>query len=418
MNRRVRGISLYSQAGQVLPLALICVTIASMLMLMLINTGNRAVEKSRVANVADSAALSGATYIAQHLNSMAYLNRAMAANHIGAGHMVAYVSWIRYVEDVMQKLDYLATVLPPLKNVTRALHRGAELIERLGESSGKGYLIQVDTLNQFYTAAQAEANLLFSGNVDLIMNQVADLSTGGTTNRVNLNHPALPDFLPEERTQIQAALAIQQVKLSTFLQMYGTTKCDERMRTLIETTYGASDQINQGSMSHDWLTDRSNRLPSAKKRGGNRHSADCSRMSWSASDTLKIRPSGYPDWVRVASGGASSSELHAGYRGIHGYTDLSNKNADHIVLPVIAAASISSGDIHSESAFGLDNGNHYGVTSLAIAQVEFVRPKYQFAPLDADEYANLFNPFWHARLVGNRISDLPVVSQTTSKWRD
>ena len=144
-----------------------------------------------------------------------------------------------------------------------------------------------------------------------------------------------------------------------------------------------------------------------------------SGSSWRAADSLQIREQYTFNWVTVASGKADTGEFHPGtYRGIYTYANLNFPSAGHYVLPIVAAVSRSQTSLHTRNLLGIeDNAAQGGVTALAIAHTEFVRPKYQFDPIGADEYASLFNPFWQARLVGSSIVDLPQALQVKSTWR-
>lgn len=79
----------FLQRGRIFPVALSGVILSGMIMLMIGNLGNRITEKSITVSAADAASYSGATWVAQHLNFMAYTNRAMIANHVGVGHCLS-----------------------------------------------------------------------------------------------------------------------------------------------------------------------------------------------------------------------------------------------------------------------------------------------------------------------------------------
>lgn len=100
------------QLGQIAPVALFGVLIASAALMLMYNTGQKVTEKSQVANAADAAAYSGAVWTARHLNFMAYTNRAMIANHAAVGHLVSYVSWIRYIDDSIEYIDRITQFIP------------------------------------------------------------------------------------------------------------------------------------------------------------------------------------------------------------------------------------------------------------------------------------------------------------------
>src|SRR3954447_8859944 len=100
------------QSGQIAPVALFGVLIASATLIMMYNTGQKVTEKSQVANAADAAVYSGAVWTARHLNFMAYTNRAMIANHAAVGHFISYVSWIRYINDSLEAIDRVTQWIP------------------------------------------------------------------------------------------------------------------------------------------------------------------------------------------------------------------------------------------------------------------------------------------------------------------
>src|SRR5687768_1271021 len=88
-SRPMRHSKRTGQRGQIAPVALFGVLIASAVLVVMFNTGQKVTERSQVANAADAAAYSGAVWTARHLNFMAYTNRAMIANHAAVGHFVS-----------------------------------------------------------------------------------------------------------------------------------------------------------------------------------------------------------------------------------------------------------------------------------------------------------------------------------------
>ena len=100
--------------GQIAPVALFGVLIASAVLVVMFNTGQKVTERSLVANAADAAAYSGAVWTARHLNFMAYTNRGMIANHVAVGHFISYVSWVRYINDSLQAIDRITQWIPYL----------------------------------------------------------------------------------------------------------------------------------------------------------------------------------------------------------------------------------------------------------------------------------------------------------------
>ncbi len=405
------------ESGQVLPLALMGVVLASVIMYSMINTGNRATEKTRVANIADAAALSAATVTAQQLNSIAYLNRAMVANHIGAGHMTAYISWIRYVDEAMDRLEDITNYIPYVNVATDVLEQLADIARRASEPYGTAYLTVVDSVNRVFSTAQLEMSKALFVQVPIVMQEVASESD----NNVNINASALSHFHPEEAGIIGIQLLAQEQRLLTFAKTYGIHDLNKEIYRITEASYGKSAQKYAGDMSKEWLTKRGWNKYAIKKDFSNKHKLKSGGMEWCSDDKLKIRDPYTLQFHTVASGDACATELYGSYRGIQTFAGLSSQKNEHQALHILAAVSKSFDDTYNRNGFGLENHlDTDAVTALSIAQVEFVRPlnKRLFYRIDEDEFANLYNPFWRARLVGSSMKDLPKMQRTATTWRD
>ena len=120
-----------------MPLAIGGILLAAAMMLVMASAGNKFTERSRLVNTADAAAYSGAAWTARHLNFIAYTNRAMIANHVGTGHFIAYVSWVRYIEDTTGNLALVTSFIPVVNAATRAVDNFAEIIREIAEIIGR-----------------------------------------------------------------------------------------------------------------------------------------------------------------------------------------------------------------------------------------------------------------------------------------
>ena len=417
MKNLQRGIAPNKQGGQVLPLTLVGVALACAMMFMMINTGNRATEKIRVANIADSAALSAATVTAQQLNSIAYLNRAMVANHIGAGHMTAYISWIRYVDEAMDRLEDITNYIPYVNVATDVLEALAYTARVLSEPYGTAYLVVVDSVNKVFSTAQFEMIQMLPVMVPTVMQGVVSESDAD----VKLNTEALGDFHPVEAGTIGSGIAFQTFRLLQFAKTYGVQDLNREIYNTVEASYGRSNQKYRGNMSKDWLGKREWDKYLIRKEFGNSHRLNGNGLKWCSDDKIQIRETYTASWITFASGDACSSELYGAYQGINQFAGLTSQENKHQAIHMLAATSKSFDDIYSREGFGFeDNLSTNAVTALAIAQVEFVRPLNMslFNSINEDEYANLYNPVWRARLVGSGMSDLQKITKTASEWRD
>lgn len=88
--------------GQVLPIAAGLALLASVAILMVFNSHRAVDEKMNLVNAADAAAYSGAQMAARELNFMALTNRAMIANEVAIGHMMAYQTELDVIIDSLK----------------------------------------------------------------------------------------------------------------------------------------------------------------------------------------------------------------------------------------------------------------------------------------------------------------------------
>ncbi len=399
------------------------VVLAAVILVLLANVGNKVTEKSIVVNAADAAAYSGATWVARQLNFMAYTNRAMIANHIGVGHFVAYMSWIRYVEQVAERVDDVAQFIPIVNAISGALEEFATVLRELAEAEGKIYVPAVDGLNAFYSAAQIEAHAFMNPErIDEIMNEAGKRYDPA----VEINDSdALTDLSPVVSVPIVTALALQSINVVRFVAPLKPTDRSSELVRLVENSYGAENGFfePQGSMSTEWLLDRGYELDlftrEVEKKFTTDHTLTNDLTDWEATDELVVREFfGKGPEITLASGEASAREFSNGYRGIRRYYNLRDEDTGHPVLPILAYASKDQTRVKTHDVFGLESES-IPLSGLAIAQVEHERPENDFEPLSlgggffgritqGGEYANVYNPFWRARLVGAGLFDLPT----------
>ena len=100
------------QLGQVAPVILASLAIGIAAIFISHRVGRAVTQESIVVNAADAAAYSGAAWTARRLNLIAYTNRALVANHIAVGHIVAYISWLRYVDEGTERIARYGRYLP------------------------------------------------------------------------------------------------------------------------------------------------------------------------------------------------------------------------------------------------------------------------------------------------------------------
>ena len=401
----------HKQSGQIMPLAIGGILLAAVMMMIMASAGNKFTERSRLVNAADAAAYSGATWTARHLNFIAYTNRAMIANHVGTGHFIAYVSWIRYIEDTTGNLALVTSFIPVVNAATEAVAEFATLLRELAEIEAPIFVPGVDILNRLYFVAQAEAHLsLVINSVDDVMQQTVD----GIDGEIRINsQSAIGNFDPQIGVPLRFAIGAQRLIVPLFVRPLSVVDRDEEFVNLVEGTYGAQVANVRGEMSTEWLLDRGFEvdafLVEIEKKFETEHTLSNDVSDWEAEDELEFRilpvtPFGSVTKISLGRGSASATEFDDTYRGIFAYYGQTLFEASNYTLPILAVAT------KQQTAAGVAEGSagiqSEGVLSgLAVGQVEYRRPVLGFPTLgdDASEFASLYNPFWQARLVSTGI---------------
>ncbi len=107
---------LYKQKGQAMVFGLLFLATSLMTLTILYNQGQLVKNRVQVENAADAAVYSQAKLGARNLNFIAYTNRAMVANEVSIGQMVALLSWAKHYKQVGSFTDfplYTVPIAPP-----------------------------------------------------------------------------------------------------------------------------------------------------------------------------------------------------------------------------------------------------------------------------------------------------------------
>lgn len=390
------------QKGQIAPVVLFGVVIASAALVMMYNLGQKVTEKSQVANAADAAAYSGAVWTARHLNFMAYTNRAMIANHVAVGHFVSYVSWIRYIDDSIQFLDRITQFIPYVGQYVDMVQQIATSVRESTEREAQIVVPAIDGWNATLRTAQIEtqASLALTHLRDL-MQQTAEAYD--PVIRVNDRNEL--SGLPEElRLAIETRLVGQLAAVPRFVQRYSASSDRGSVRELISLSLRANNDMQRWiSGERGWREDLA--LAQIRKQGSTVSTQSGSRADWRASDQLQHRTRGifgWHSWRRIGTrtSTASASEFDSNYSGVPYYYNVAGSPGDQ-TLRIGAIATKRQSQVATASLLDMNTSAQL-VAVAAMAQVEFCRPGGNaFTPLLSKqrEYANLFNPFWQARLV-------------------
>jgi len=110
------------QKGQAMLFGLLFLAVSIMTLLVLYNQGQLVKNRVQIENAADAAVYSQAKLAARNQNFAAYTNRAMVANEVSIGQMVALLSWAKHYKQISSFTNFPAYQVPiaPPSPVTMA----------------------------------------------------------------------------------------------------------------------------------------------------------------------------------------------------------------------------------------------------------------------------------------------------------
>jgi hypothetical protein len=387
--------------GQIAPVALFGVLITSAVLVVMFNTGQKVTERSLVANAADAAAYSGAVWTARHLNFMAYTNRAMIANHVAVGHFVSYLSWVRYINDSLQAIDRVTQWIPYVGQYVDLAEQISAQVRNGTEQAAQITVPLIDGWNSNLRAAQVEAQAsLALRNLQALMAQTAQ--TYDPDIRINDDH-ALARMPDELRALFESQMISQMAAVPAFVHRYSAGQDGNAMRELVSASLRLDSDLQRWiSGERGW---RENLLAAQiRKRGSTTGSQSANGADWRAEDQLQYRTRsllGWRGWQRIGDrvSTASAREFGSDYSGIPAYYNVSGQPRD-ASLRIAVIATKSQSDVATADLLGMSS-TATPMAVAAVARVEFRRPSDSaFAAFGErrHEFANLFNPFWEAKL--------------------
>ena len=389
------------ESGQVAPVALFGILIASAVLALLFNTSQKVTAKSLVANAADAAAYSGAVWTARHLNFIAYTNRAMIANHAAVGHFVSYVSWIRYIDDSIDYIDRVAQWIPYVGQYIDAVGQVAGEVRQGTEHAARIAIPAIDGWNATFRAAQVETQ------ASLAPEHLRELMA----QTVSAYHPAIRindsgdlGALPAElRILLEAQLLEQAGAVPAFVQRYTAGNDRNSASELIGASLLVNDDVKRWiGGDRGW---RQNLLAAQiRKRGSSSGTQGSSHADWKSADELQHRQLNFDGWERWRRVGdktstASAREFASNYAGVPNYYNVTGAPGDK-ALAIVALATLRQASVATVKLSGMRTTDA-PISVAALARIEFHRPGAgAFTTLTGNrqEYANLFNPFWEAHL--------------------
>jgi len=381
--------------GQILPLILFALAIGGIMLVIMFNVTQKVTDKTISSNAADAAAYSGGIWTARQLNYMAYTNRAMIANHVATGHLIAYVSWTRYVESTTSNINQIARFIPYLNAVMAALEQYSTVVREAAEFSAEVMVPTIDTINRLYALSQYQAQSdLAPARVESIMRTVVEahdpvLRFNKTS---NLNDSSGSQYRP----LIDASIANYKARLLGAIEILSPGEDDGEMSDMVELSYAGSTRWLNNRKWHETLVPGMFQL---KKEGSTQQKLDTDLAYWQADDALKFgqwTPKGW-SWSTIGWGSADSDEFYDSYKGIPSYARKRSEVDEELYIDIVALATKFDDETISRTRMEITSKGTV-ISGYSKARVYFEKPATGFAS-NATQYSNLYNPFWKVKLV-------------------
>lgn len=204
---------LKNNSGQILPVTLGLALVVAVCLFMVLNSHRAVDEKINLVNAADAVAYSGAQMAARELNFMALTNRAMIANEVAIGHVMAYQTELDVVADALK--NGVGGLIGALIEGLLLLIGGDATIDNFNEINriwSSAYMLAVNATNALYQDYQEDdyralAGLERDSLLDAVMGTVAQQYQLSPAVTIEVNSTELIDQLRDFGSTSQQALA-------------------------------------------------------------------------------------------------------------------------------------------------------------------------------------------------------------------
>ncbi|MBY5268061.1 hypothetical protein BB931_06855 [Spiribacter salinus] len=399
--------------GQVLPVLLAIILVITTVIALTQRTTQALGTETTLVNAADAAAYSGAVWTARRLNLMAYTNRAMIANHIAVGHLVAYISWLRYVDQAVDRISRFARYIPYIGAAVESGRRTVRGARTAMEKTSGGLIKGLDALTDLMSAAQLDMRReIMPWHLNAVMQAVVE----ETDNAFKVNDIKAAGAVPAPYgTGLQGLLASWWATSVRRIETGRPSRNDDAFNHLLARTIDEDRQLSR------WLRGRiSSRTPRYgtggrtwseslfnvvrfRKQGPTNQAPLPSAGGWRSADRLQVSffdlgKLRWRSWGTVASGQASADALAGDYRGIKRYQTLTNatKSPYQFLIPAVVTTGADP-----EQDAGLHA--HLSTGEVAYRLPSSCRDDRRCPSRTAP--ATLFNPYWEARLAPVSLKD-------------
>lgn len=389
-------------------------------------------DKAKTSALADASAKSVATWYAQVLNYDAYTNRAIAANEIMMAQAVTMTAWTQHAHNLTRNTSKIAAVFPSLRPVAQWLQEISWATHQLAST---GATIEVPLRSAYTRALQASQEIMHASATPFaaqsMVNEViwtADRRFFGQlipSSDISAFYGLTKTLKGAERRHLATMLHAQQDSFSLNrgynqrLYLVPTTRCIPTSGDKVFSRLARRGGTWMSSDMEDWESADTLSIHSWKKRSKWNFTcgsaSESTALAWGAADaSLRGSDGLMTNQAGLSQNGSAFRQARTGVKGLSGYLGLSShrelakgaleaRKTTSVRVPVLVRLPLSS--LHKVTAGRLTEANQTStgvgnaIWSLAVAETYFLRPLDPSMSTSDREFANLFSPFWHARLV-------------------
>lgn len=354
-------------------------------------SGRLVVQKRRLIDSADAAALSAAAFEARVLNFESYMNRAIVANQAALAQSVSLRSWLDYMTRTVERANrvtrfvpYLGAATNTLRNAMSGVNRAAQPLLVAGEGTLALFTIDFARAGEALHLAAAPATLELARRIAV---------------------ENFPGASPSARGN--ALIAAHAVSWGRLTRVYGGAQRG-RQKDVVVRSLDRFTADRGASFAAPVIV----RL---EKRGG----TDLLGFdTWRGMDTFALHQRQLFGWREAFSIGWGAAEQgpRTSLRGVHGGSYRVNRRTSRLAMRDLRSSRLSRGlpamrdvarleasapnDLRIDLELAVPAGRDAGasraeMTALASARVFHARPP---RPDRRRELPSLYSPYWEARL--------------------
>jgi len=232
--------------------SLLFMAVCIMTLLILYNQGQLIKNRTQIENAADAAVYSQAKLAARNLNFIAYTNRAMVANEVSIGQVVALLSWAKHYKQMPSFASFPAYTIPIAPPSPTTMQTILSVITTPWKIMGAAVEAPIKGLLEVWPPSISAFNMVLG------MSQKAfALSTLEAQIELNLNVVKDHEFSPDKSEMYTPAVGWYFFAQNTLLTYFGENVNPVKLNSAVSASLGSNpDNVDGDALVADFLGDQ------------------------------------------------------------------------------------------------------------------------------------------------------------------